>query len=333
MGLFRTFKRAAKYEREHEWAKRKPAKELSQEDRKAAWDKRKRELSDVRERDRKAIKARQDQRRDEHDERVDEVRRHAEVDKANARNRHRREIAEFWRKQAPKMSVQPRPSPSFLHGMATEGGEMGKALKGIVRPRYHPAPVQPEKPRAPVHSTFKRALSSTAPLHAPSPEQARSAVNSQFRKRSAPSKGNAVRHFGITDRFQGEQAIKRWQRGEIDEIDRRTREAIEQLRDDRKAQAEKDVREWAEHKEEHDRLRDEARRGMGISEPQVHEPQPEPEPDIETDRYGNEIVDMNGPVEPEPPHDEPPPLEPDSYVPTDREPAPPEPDLDWEMGD
>ena len=30
---------------------------------------------------------------------------------------------------------------------------------------------------------------------------------------------------------------------------------------------------------------------------------------------------------------EPPPLEPDSYVPIDREPAPPEPDLDWEMGD
>ncbi len=57
----------------------------------------------------------------------------------------------------------------------------------------------------------------------------------------------------------------------------------------------------------------------------------QPEQDAqETDRDGNEIIDMTGPVEPEPRHDEPPPVEPDSYVP-DHE--PPALDIDFEMGD
>ena len=262
-------------------------------------------------------------------ERFNAVRRDAEIDKANARNRHWREIAEFWRKQAPKMTVQPRPSQSFLHGMATEGGEMGKALKGIVRPRYYAMPQQPEKPRAPVHSTFKRALSSTSPLQPPSPDPARSLVNSQFRERFEPSKGNIVRHAGITDRFQGEQAIKRWQRGEIDEIDRRMREAVDKLRDER----EQDKRDRDDLKAKHERAREDARRELGIPHPKDREREehdaPEPEPEIETDRYGNEIIDMAGLVAPEQPRDEPPPLEPDSYIPAD----PPPPEYDFEMGD
>ena len=246
-------------------------------------------------------------------------------------NRHRREMADFWRKQAPRMTVQPRPSQSFLHGLATEGGEMGKALKGIVRPHYHPAPPQVEPKRAPIHSTFKRALSSTSPLQPHSPEQIRSAVHAQVRDRSEPTKVNAVRHAGIADRFQGEQAIKRWQRGEIDEIDRRMRDAIEHLREEREDEREQDQRDRDELKAKHEQFRDDARRKMGIPDPNVNERETEQEYEIETDRFGKEVIDMAKPVEPEPSHDEAPPIHANSYAPNHAS----EPDHypDFEMGD
>ena len=47
--------------------------------------------------------------------------------------------------------------------------------------------------------------------------------------------------------------------------------------------------------------------------------------DRNRDRYGNEVIDMSGPVEPEHSYFDAPPLEPDRDQ--------PEPDLDWEMGD
>ena len=383
--MIRSFKRAAVFDREHEWKK---VKVLSPGERKAEWSKRQRELSATREKDAAAIKAHQEQRRETHESRVNEIRRHAEIDKINARNRHSREIAEFWRKQAPKMSVQPRPSPSFLRGMATEGGEMGKALKGLIRTTYHSTAIVAERRtmeqnKGMAHSTFSRAKASQTPLQKPAPEPpARSTIYAQFRDRSENSKGNALRHHGITDRFQGEQTIKRWQRGEIDEIDRRMREAIEQLRNERDLEANRDRQDWADHKEKHDRLREGVRKELGMPEPKAREQEKKDkeaamdvrsyvndyiagrgrdsadheqfaanhgkeieeefqrrakemaeahEPDIATDRYGNEIIDMSGPVAPEHSQDEPPPFEPDDYVPADR--APPPPDMDFEIGD
>ena len=59
--------------------------------------------------------------------------------------------------------------------------------------------------------------------------------------------------------------------------------------------------------------------------------QPEMEPDVRTDRYGNEIIYMSGPVEPEHFQNEPPRFEPDDYVSADH--APPPPDMDFEIGD
>lgn len=87
------------------------------------------------------------------------------------------------------------------------------------------------------------------------PEEARSAVNNQFRKRSEPSRGFAVRHVGITDRFQAEQAIEPWQRGEIEEIDRRMRETIERLWEEGDTEREQDDREWTEHRQRHKQTR------------------------------------------------------------------------------
>ncbi len=154
-------------------------------------------------------------------------------------NRHRREMADFWRKQAPRMTVQSRPSQSFLHGLATESGEIGKALKGTVRPCYHPAPPQDERKQ--------------------------------------------------------------------------------------------DQRDRDELKAKHEQLRDDARRKMGIPDPNVIERETEQEYEIETDRFGNEVIDMAKPVDPEPSHDEAQPIDANSYAPNHAS----EPDHypDFEMGD
>lgn len=242
------------------------------------------------------------------------------------------------------------------------------------------------------HNTFARAKVSPRPLQAPSPESpARSAVHGRFREREPNSRENQLHHHGITDRFEGEQTIKRWQREEIDEIDRRMREAIANLRDERDHETEREKAEWADQKAKHERLRDKARKELDVPEPKAREQDKEqddkgsqgnralsyvrsyvddyiagrgrnsaeheqfaanhgreieeefqrrakematsnaPEPEIVTDRHGNEIIDMSGPVEPEPSRDEPPPFEPDDYVPVDR--APPPPDMDFEIGD
>jgi hypothetical protein len=315
------------------------------------------------------------------------------------RNRHRREIAKSWRKQAPKMTVQPRPSPSFLRGPTTAASEMGKALKGLIRTTFRSTAIVAERRtmeqnKGLARSTFARAKASPRPLQAPSPDPpARSIVHGQFRDRAPNSRENQLHHLGIADRFEGEQTTKRWQRGEIDEIDRRMRDAVAKLGDECDHEVERDKDEWADHKAKHDRLRDEARKELGIPKPKAREQDKKqdekgpranrapsdvqsyvddhiagrgrnsadheqfaanhgreieeefqrrardmatrntPEPDIETDRYGNEIIDMIGPVEPEPSRDEPPPFEPDDYVPADREPPEPEPDMDFEMGD
>jgi DNA-binding helix-hairpin-helix protein with protein kinase domain len=72
--MFRAFKRAAKFEREHEWTK-KLAKEMTKGEQNAAWKKSQRDLADGRERDARAMKARQEQRRENHGTRVNEIRR------------------------------------------------------------------------------------------------------------------------------------------------------------------------------------------------------------------------------------------------------------------
>lgn len=131
------------------------------------------------------------------------------------------------------------------------------------------------------------------------------------------------------------------------------REAIEQLCEEREDEREQDHRDRDDLKAKHERLRGETRRELGIPDPKQREQEHTPakqepekgerqsqqaqeheaaEQDIGTDRYGNEIIDVTGPVKPEQSRDEPPPLESDSYVPDERA-APPEHDFDFEMGD
>ena len=241
-----------------------------------------------------------------------------------------------------------------------------------------------------------RARDSQKPLQAPSPDPpARSIVHGQFRDRAPNSHENQLRAHGYSDRYEAEGALKGWHRGEIDEIDRRMRDAVDQLREERDKEIEQDQRDLDELKAKHKRLHDEARRELRIPGPKEreqvkaepvrfenladqrqpdldHSPAvppplrlpdgtirlvvdaerfekfrelvrsvtlatPEPEQQIETDRYGNEIIDMTGPVEPEPSRDDPPAYEPDNFIPKTYYDAParpePEPDLDWEIGD
>ena len=121
----------------------------------------------------------------------------------------------------------------------------------------------------------------------------------------------------------GEKAIKQVHRTQLDGIGERKTAAIDLLRDELKADRALRDQEWTDLKERFAGERAELKCELEMSE---HEPSQDGAPDIERNQYGDEIIDMSGPVEPE----QPPPLEPDSYVPVRHQ---PEPDLDREMGD
>ncbi|MCW6513024.1 hypothetical protein [Lichenifustis flavocetrariae] len=137
------------------------------------------------------------------------------------------------------MTVQARPSPSILRGMFTEGGEMGEALKGLLRTTYATTPQAVERRKMEQNKgiakdMFGKARTSLKSLEPPSADPpARSKVHGQFRDRSDATIENQLRHFGITDRYDGAQAIKHWQAHELAEIDRGARQAVDKLREDR----------------------------------------------------------------------------------------------------
>lgn len=215
-------------------------------------------------------------------------------------DRHRKEINDYWSRRGPSRVAEPRPTASFIRPHLSAGAEMGKAIKAL-----------PRRPQAPA----------TVPLPGSPVMTKRAEITTRFAERADSTAENRLRAAGITDRHDGALQLKRWQRQEVDAIGVRMREDIDRLREERDRQREDHDKDWADHKAKHDKLRDEARRALGMTEPEVEAQEAEPWP---TDRYGNEVIDMSGPVEPE----EPPALKPDSFVPERCY-----PDMDFEIGD
>ncbi len=270
IGIIRTFKRAAVFDREHEWEKNPSVKTLSEGEKKAAWGKRQRKLFVAREKDAQALKAKHAARKEAHEDRVNEVRRNAAIDKRNIQDRYRQEINTHWRKQAPRPQTHLRPPASFTRPGSTLGGEMGRALKGLVHTTYHSTTVVAERRTMEqnknlARNTFARARVSEHPLEKPAPvTPPRSNIYGQFRDRSENSHENHLRHHGISDGYEGAKTIKRWQRDEIADIDRRTRELIDRLHEERDTQLAQDKSEWDQHKEHHAALKEAARKELGI---------------------------------------------------------------------
>lgn len=256
----RTFQRAAKYEREHDRQQDKAATgqlQGKEKERRDLYDKRRQELRDKQKAEVADLKKRQVDRQGKIEDRMREVRRAVDLERERLRETQRKQLDEYWRKDAPKMKLESRPSGAMLRPVVSQPAEIIQALKALDRAAPHMSHLGGEKAQPVAKSEAKP--------EPPAPSQ----VAEAWRDRQ--SFRDVLETHGVVDRYDGEKAIQQFHRAQEEEVGERKDAAMDLIRAELKADRELRTQEWAELKDRYNVLHAELKREFGIMDRQQKE--------------------------------------------------------------